>query len=50
MTVNFTNMTIKEFNRLFLLNNETFSKIDEILNDLVTGYFGTEDEEIAKKK
>ena len=43
-------MTIKEFNRLFLLNNETFSKIDEILNDLVTGYFGTEDEEIAKKK
>lgn len=43
-------MTIKEFNRLFPLNNETFSKIDEILNDLVTGYFGTDDEEMAKKK
>lgn len=44
------NMSIKEFNELFPLTNETFSKIDEVLNDLVTGFFGTSDEDVAVKK
>ncbi len=43
-------LTLEEFNRLFPLTDQTFSQIDEILHDLVTGYFGTEDGEEAEKK
>lgn len=42
-------LTLEEFNSLFKLNQKTFDSIDEILHDLVVGYFG-EDEEDAEKK
>lgn len=42
-------LSLDDFNALFPLNQKTFDRIDEILHDLVVGYFG-EDEEEAEKK
>lgn len=42
-------LTLDEFNRLFPLNDRTFSQMDQILNDLVTGYFADDEEEAQKK-
>ncbi len=44
------NMPIKEFNELFPLTDETFSKIDEILLDLMNGFFGKPDGDETVKK
>lgn len=44
------NLTLSEFNQLLPLTDETFTQIDQILHDLVTGYFGTSEESEAEKK
>lgn len=43
------NLSINDFNELFNLNHSTFEKIDEILHDLVIGFFGDDEEEAEKK-
>lgn len=42
-------LTLEEFNRLFPLNNHTFTQIDHILTDLVAGYFADDEDEAQKK-
>lgn len=42
-------LTLEEFNALLSFNDDTFTKVDEILRNLVVGYFG-ENEEDAEKK
>lgn len=44
------NLTLAEFNQLLPLTDDTFTKVDKILHDLVTGYFGTSEESEAEKK
>lgn len=41
-------LTVDEFNSLFKLSQDNFNKVDEILHNLVIGFFG-EDEETEKK-
>ena len=43
------NLTVDKFNSLFSLNQKTFDKIDDILHDLVIGFFGDDEDEDEKK-